>query len=292
MAFGRLSELLTALREVARGRKEAQRHVPCPPATGLVLEVGSGQSPHPRADVLVDKYVADDFERPQEGAIDLAKPFVVADGHQLPFADASFLYVIALHVLEHANDPERFADELSRVAHAGFVQVPSSVSELTFGWPYHPWLIDREGDTLVFRPRGERRAPFGDLFHKAYGESALLRNWWAANRSLFHHSVEWRNRLSIRVEDASTADETAELDLERTISLLEDLDRAGVLRPHPEAVLSALRCPRCRGELTLEKARAVCASCDRAYPVVGGVPILLDEAARARSSAGAETLQD
>jgi hypothetical protein len=242
--------------------------------------VGSGQAPHPHATVLVDKYVADNFERPHEVGVDFSKPFVVADGQQLPFADGAFSYAIALHVLEHATEPARFAGELSRVAEAGFVQVPSSVSELTFGWAYHPWLIDRDGDTLIFRPRGGRRAPEGELFHRAYAESALLRNWWAANRSLFHHSVEWRGELSVRVEGESAAEETAELDLERTVSVLEQLDRAGALKPHPDNVVSALRCPSCRGSLDLTGQEATCASCARSYPVIGAVPVLLTEAAR------------
>jgi Methyltransferase domain len=275
-----VAEVRTALREIAHSRKEARLHVPHPPDAGLVLEVGSGQAPHPRADVLVDKYVADDFERPQETGIQVAKPFIVADGHQLPLADGSFAYAIALHVLEHATEPERFANELGRVADAGFVQVPSSVSELTFGWPYHPWLIEREKDTLVFHPRDGRRAPFGDVFHRAYAESALLRNWWAANRSLFHHSVEWRNKLSVRVEGASAAEETAEVDLERTTSILNELDRAGALQPHPPQVRAALRCPGCRGSLSFDGSTATCDSCGRAYPVVSGVPVLLLEAAR------------
>jgi hypothetical protein len=276
----RLAQLRISLREVSRARKEARRHVPRPPGTGLVLEVGSGQSPHPRADVLVDKYVADNFERPHEIGVDFGKPFIVADGHRLPFADGSFDYVIALHVLEHATAPERFAAELTRVSGAGFVQVPSSVSELTFGWPYHPWLIDREGDTLVFHPREGRRAPVGDLFHRAYAESALLRIWWAANRSLFHHSVEWRGALSVRVEGESAADETAVLDLEQTTSFLEELHRAGALRPHPQDVRLALRCPSCGGSLTFERTATVCQTCGRSYPVVGEVPVLVVEAAR------------
>jgi Methyltransferase domain len=277
--LARIGEVRTALREIARGRKQARLHEPRPPDAGLVLEVGSGQSPHPRADVLVDKYVADDFERPQETEIEVAKPFVVGDGQQLPFSDGSFAYAIALHVLEHATEPERFAHELGRVARAGFVQVPSSVSELTFGWPYHPWLIEREEDTLVFRPRDGRRAPFGEMFHRAYTESALLRNWWAANRSLFHHSVEWRDELSVRVEGASTAEETAQVDLDRTTSMLSRLDRAGKLRPHPPQIRAALRCPDCHGSLTFESQSASCGSCGRAYPVVGEVPVLLLEAA-------------
>lgn len=280
MLLGRLVELRTALGEAARVRKEAQRHVPRPPAAGLVLEVGSGQAPHPRANVLVDKYIADNFERPHELGIDFAKPFVVADGHSLPFADGSFAYAIALHVLEHATDPERFASELSRVAHAGFVQVPSSISELTFGWPYHPWLIEREGDTLVFQPRDGRRAPFGDVFHRAYAQSPLLRTWWAANRSLFHHSVEWRGALTVRVEGVSSADQTAAVDLERTERVLRQLDRAGALRSHPPELVAALRCPACRGALVMAEPTATCAACGRVYPIVGDVPVFLVEAAR------------
>jgi uncharacterized protein YbaR (Trm112 family) len=245
-----------------------------------VLEVGSGQSPHARADVLVDKYVADNFERPHEIAVDFAKPFVVADGHRLPFAAGSFDYVIALHVLEHATAPERFAAELSRVARAGFVQVPTSVAELTFGWPYHPWLIEREDDTLVFRPRDGRDAPVGELFHRAYAESVLLRNWFAANRSLFHHSIEWRDELSVRVEGESNAAATAALDLERTASVLDELHQAGALKPHTQDVLASLRCPACGGTFVLAQEAAACESCGRSYPVIGEVPVLLLEAAR------------
>jgi SAM-dependent methyltransferase len=280
MALGRIAEVRTALLEIARGRREAKRHVPRPPDTGLVLEVGSGQAPHPRADILVDKYVADDFERPQETGIKVTKPFVLADGHRLPFADDSFAYAIALHVLEHSTEPDRFAAELGRVARAGFVQVPSSVSELTFGWPYHPWLIERDGDTLVFRPRDGQRAPFGDLFHRAYRESALLRNWWAANRSLFHHSVEWEGAPSVRVVGASAAEETAEVDLERTAFLLEKLSQAAALRTHPPQLQAALRCPGCGSSLTFGDTAAVCGACKRSYPIVGAVPMLLLEAAR------------
>ena len=278
--LARLTEVRSALGELARAHREAGRHVPHPPETGLVLEVGSGQAPHPRADALVDKYVVDDFERPHEGAIDFTKPFVVADGHALPFADGSFVYVIALHVLEHATRPERFAAELGRIAPAGFVQVPTSVSELTFGWPYHPWLIERDGETLVFRARDGLRAPCGDVFHDAYAGSALFRNWWASRRSLFHHSIEWRGELSTRVEGESTAEATAELDVEKTLALLGHLHRRGALRPLPPKVIEVLRCPECRSSLAFDEGEAACTGCERVYPVAGEVPVLLREAAR------------
>jgi uncharacterized protein YbaR (Trm112 family) len=275
--MGRLDEVRTALREIARARAKAVEHTPRPPEQGLVLEVGPGQAPHPRADVVVDKYVTDNFER--QGALDLSKPLIVADGQRLPFVDGTFSYVLALHVLEHATDPTIFAGELSRVADAGFVQVPTRISELTFGWPYHPWLIDRDGDTLVFRPRNGQRAPVGQVFHQAYADSALLRNWWAANRELLHHSVEWTNELSVQVEGTSAADQTAELDVERTIAALAELDRRGALKPQPGSLTERLRCPSCESALELDSGSATCSSCGRSYPVVGDVPVLLVEAA-------------
>jgi uncharacterized protein YbaR (Trm112 family) len=253
-------------------RRNTIRHSPAPPESGLVLDVGSGQAAHPRADLVVDKYVADDFER--GSALDLAKPLVVADGQALPFADDAFAYVIASHVLEHATDPVRFAAELTRVGTAGFVQVPSREAELTFGWPFHPWLIDLDGDVLVFNPRGAAVAPVGTLFHDAFDDSALFRVWFGSRRDTWHHTLHWSESFRVRVEGASSAPETALLDVERTLEALPRMGAHG-----PDGVLrDALRCPADGGRLRDDAGRLVCESCGRAYPVAGGVPLLLAEA--------------
>ena len=267
---------VSAIKELSRIPAESARHRPRPPSDGLVLDVGGGQSPHPRANVVVDKYVVDDFER--AGPLELAQPLIVADGHRLPFAAGTFAYVIAMHVLEHATDPVRFASELARVAEAGFVQLPSRESELTFGWPFHPWLVDREDSTLVFRPKGERRAHMGSFFHESYNDSALMRLWWASNRSRWHHSLEWRGRLDVRVEGESAADQTAALDVGRTVAALAQLSEQRRLVPLSEPLRDALRCPICGGTLASEPGRLSCRECGRSYPIVGEVPVLLEEA--------------
>lgn len=274
-------------REVRAIRAESRRHRPRPPARGLVLEVGGGQSPHPRADVVVDKYVVDSFERAAETPLDLSKPLVVADGHRLPLADSSFDYAVAQHVLEHATDPEAFAGELSRVAGAGFVQVPSRLSELTFGWPYHPWLIDLDGGELVFAPKEAMGAPCGDEFHAAFAASPLMRLWWGAHRSAWHHSVEWRGELRVRVDGASIAERTASFDIEATAAALAASAGGEGLPPLPARVRDALRCPACRGELRWFADVTACAGCGRDYPVVGPVPLLLEEVAGAAVRAAA-----
>jgi uncharacterized protein YbaR (Trm112 family) len=254
-------------------RRVAGRHTPHPPQSGLVLDVGSGQAAHPRADLVVDKYVTDDFER--GSALDLSKPLVVGDGHALPFADDAFSYVIASHVLEHATDPIQFAGELSRVGRAGFVQVPSRLAELTFGWAFHPWLIDKAGDTLVFNQRNGQHAPNGEFFHKAYADSAQFRLWFGANRDAWHHSIHWTQSLTVELHGDSTADQTATLDVERALAVLPSMGARSPLGPARDA----LRCPHDGGSLSGSDGRLSCADCDRSYPVAGGVPLLLAEAA-------------
>jgi len=238
-----------------------------------VLEVGGGQAPHPRADVVVDKYPIDDFERPGERPMSFSRPLVVADGHNLPFADGSFSYAIAQHVLEHATDPVRFASELSRVAGAGFVQVPSRESELVYGWPFHPWLIDLENGQLVFRPRGDAGAPAGRFMHDEFQASVLVRLAWAGRRSRWHHSLEWHGRVPVRVEGASSAEQTASFDRERVIAVL----RSTSIPALPAAVAAALRCPGCGSRLNALDGAMECTRCGRRYPFAGNAPLLVEE---------------
>jgi uncharacterized protein YbaR (Trm112 family) len=41
------------------------------------------------------------------------------------------------------------------------------------------------------------------------------------------------------------------------------------------SVVGQLACPACLGGLRLEEDKLVCAGCDRAYPIVDGIPVLI-----------------
>ena len=278
--------LVDAAREAMRVPGEVRRHRPSPPVDGIVVEIGGGNNPHPRSDLVIDRYIADDFER--EDSISLVKPLVVGDGHALPLRDRSAAYVLTLHVLEHATDPARFVEELARVAPAGFAQVPSREAELTYGWPFHRWLIHLEGGTLVFEPKGTLRAPLSSFFHSDHAASTLHRLWWTAHLSRWLHSVEWRERLDVRVIGTSDAEATAQLDIPATIDALDGFAAKGLLRPLPEELLAILACPVCRAQLRFEERRALCTGCEREFPIAGGVPILLEEAAVSRDGADSD----
>ena len=84
-----------------------------------VLEIGPGHDPMFRSDVIVDKFPHDDTHRCGKILIFPHQQFVEADGEQLPFSENAFDYVICNQVLEHADNPARFIEEMVRVGKIG-----------------------------------------------------------------------------------------------------------------------------------------------------------------------------
>lgn len=114
-----------------------------------VLDVGGGPNPHPRANVVTDKFVTNDFHR--KGSINLYKhqKFIEADGEDLPFLDKEFDYVICNHVLEHVDNPKRFLEEQARVSTRGYIETPSLIGEHLHPKESHRWVILEIDNKLV-----------------------------------------------------------------------------------------------------------------------------------------------
>jgi SAM-dependent methyltransferase len=127
----------------------------------LVLDVGSGDKPHWRADVLLDRYVDAAFggQRSGRAVARIARPMFDADAAAMPFADKVFDYVICSHVLEHVPDPAAVAAEMTRVGRAGYIEVPEAASAKILDFPSHLWWCRLGGDrspTLVFTAKRAR----------------------------------------------------------------------------------------------------------------------------------------
>ena len=97
-----------------------------------VLEVGPGNRPTFRADVLVEKFLGDDTHRCGGLRIFPHQQLVNAAAEALPFADKEFDYVICNQVLEHSDDPAQFLREVTRVGKAGYIETPSLLGEWLF----------------------------------------------------------------------------------------------------------------------------------------------------------------
>jgi SAM-dependent methyltransferase len=133
-----------------------------------VLEVGGGNHPDERANIVVDKYVDDNTHRSGNLKVLKNQKFLQADGENLPFKDHEFDYVICRHVLEHVDNPIKFVKEQARVAKMGYMETPSLLGEYLAPKESHRWLIQDIDNKLVlydkevlnFKPWMD----FGELF--------------------------------------------------------------------------------------------------------------------------------
>jgi SAM-dependent methyltransferase len=125
------------------------------PRGARVLEVGSGDSPSPRADVLLDLTLRNRERVGGPTVID--RPFVISQVERLPFRDKAFDYVIAFHVLEHSPNPDLFLSELQRVARAGYIETPSFWAECVQPMRMHRLQVgiefDEDGPLLLIRKK-------------------------------------------------------------------------------------------------------------------------------------------
>ncbi len=132
---------------------------------GLVLDVGGGARPFARAD-----WVLDIMPYQARGALGRSgdrtgerfgpESWVtrdICDRERWPFADGQFDFAVCAHTLEDVRDPIWVAQELQRVARAGYIEVPSLREELTYGingswvgWSHHRWLAFVEDGGIEF----------------------------------------------------------------------------------------------------------------------------------------------
>lgn len=122
------------------------------PKNALVLDVGSGHRPHPRADILCEKYLQDNTERGRAAVMD--RPLVMGDIQSLPFRRGAFDYILTRHILEHIEDPIAFFREITRVSPAGYIETPSLIWENLHPMrKYHRWVLLKVDDTIMMTPK-------------------------------------------------------------------------------------------------------------------------------------------
>ena len=76
-----------------------------------------------------------------------------------PFEDNQFDFALCTHVLEDLRDPIWVCSEISRIAKAGSIEVPSRVEEQSLGvehpryagYYHHRWLVSENDGALEFR---------------------------------------------------------------------------------------------------------------------------------------------
>jgi hypothetical protein len=259
----------------------------------LVADIGSGQDPHPRANVLCDKFLVDTTERSCGADVHVDRPVVVCDATRTPFPDKTFDFVYCAHLLEHMKEPAGLLDELQRIGHRGYVETPSPAYEKIRGWSFHRWYVSVEGSRLVLESKD--RIIFDDELHRWFESYEQARPFWQlfiARVAEYGLLTAYRWDGSIRYEvrgvanpafDSFTAGGsgaaqvgTANSDgattgvtrLQRAKSRLDRLGRWASDRRLPE-ILEHLWCPECRIPLDAQTDPRSCPRCGAACSVEG-----------------------
>lgn len=167
------------------------------PEDGCVLDVGGWASPLARADWVIDLmpwatrglYGPSDPASERFGADTWVQRDICAR-EPWPFADGAFDFAVCSHTLEDVRDPVWVCSELSRVARAGYVEVPSRLDEQSYGvqgpwvgWGHHHWLIGvvDGGLEFVFKPhlltREDLHFPAG-FAQSLAPEERVTTLWW------------------------------------------------------------------------------------------------------------------
>jgi SAM-dependent methyltransferase len=156
------------------------------PSNARVLDVGSGHQPNRRANVLLDKYIGGTIHRTtQEIVVPQGKEFVEGDALAMPFENKSFDFIIASHIAEHVDDPEKFCHEMSRVGKRGYIETPGPLTEYIMPTKSHKWIVTKKGCILYFRENKVIKSFFPLFFRFFYlNRDGYIENTWKTSNRL------------------------------------------------------------------------------------------------------------
>lgn len=169
----------------------------------LVLDVGSGDKPFWRADVIVDKFLDDNQQRYSGSVIkDKRKIFIEGDVEKLPFKDKTFDFVFCAHLLEHVENPDKAIKELMRVAKSGYIEVPYMIEDLLKPFPSHLWYCAYFDEILYFLQK-ERDKSLIVKSVEQFGKSIYMNNIFQYLISKQTNNVfiyfYWKDRIKFKV---------------------------------------------------------------------------------------------
>jgi|AVFP01.1.fsa_nt_gi SAM-dependent methyltransferase len=164
----------------------------------LVLDVGSGDNPHVRADVLLD---VSGYNQHRWGPLRYSDRLILCNGNVLPFANKQFDKALCSHCLEHSEDPATLAKEIVRVARSGIIEVPSPYLDIWFQPNNtHQWIFAARGSTLLYAPspRYELPMPTLPVTVSLLRNDPLFRAAYLYDQYVFRVRIYWRDKLELQ----------------------------------------------------------------------------------------------
>lgn len=242
----------------------------------LVLDIGSGDKPHWRADVLLDQYVeeSDGIQRSGSNDVIVSKPLIVAPMENMPFKDKAFDYIICSHIVEHVMDPVKSLKEIMRVGKAGYIEVPFEGAAKIVDVPSHLWYCRKEKDTLILTAK--KRVAFDTVIDSLmntpemlYGFASLGQKNW----DKFIIEFYWKDKIKFKVigkaskkifNDAQKAEvihNKKNFLFRNILNMLIPLMMISKKHSGKQDLVRIMQCNRCRGSVEKKGFYAVCRKC-------------------------------
>jgi uncharacterized protein YbaR (Trm112 family) len=260
---------------------------------GPILDIGSGGAPFWRSNVLMDRYLENDIQRPAALIVD--RSMICGDIHAIPFQNKSFNFVHCSHVLEHVQDPAKAIREMTRIAKAGYIETPSALQELAIlNFPFHRWFVTRKDNVLIFReksenPTPEYAIPTELLVESLTGEHTNLSPF----ESILFIKHFWEEYVQFRVERSTNAirsfDMESNVEIKDTTKAATPTVKYRLKRKLKDTLRAAykvdfnylefLACPICKCAVKIKKEAVECDKCRVGYPIIRNVPYMLAERA-------------
>ena len=263
-------------------------HVPVN-SNALVLEVGAGGNPYPRANVMLDA-LEETVERNEQSLVK-DRPLVLGLVEELPFKDKVFDFVIASHVLEHTDNPEKFLQELMRVGKAGYIETPDGWFEKICAFTYHRLEVSNDNETLLINKKSSYKPESISYFWEKIRSNRNFMRFLRVNPEFYHMRYYWYDEIHYKIlnpEVNASWDYPAEL--ASRISKSPRMSLFNVIRNKYLSmrrfiysqnsrnrslnINKLLRCPTCHSDKLVFEKNIKCCDCQMIYSMKGDVPRL------------------
>jgi SAM-dependent methyltransferase len=163
------------------------------PDKGIIVDIGSGGHPFPKATILADRFLEITNHRHDKLVRD-EREFIILDIEHLPFKDKSIDYVYCSHLLEHVNSPEDACNEIIRVGKAGYIETPNIMKDMLFSWArgMHKWHTLTINNKLLFFEYNERQL---EGVRSTYWRDTVLGKYYHPNQDLYYPNEDMFNTM-------------------------------------------------------------------------------------------------
>jgi len=170
----------------------------------LVLEIGSGNSPWMRSDILVDQYLEDSYSH--RGGADIFidnRPLLITSGDNLPLRDKSIDFVYSSQVLDHVEDPVAVLREMARVGKAGYIECSNPLMERLQNPPCHLWYVTAYNNKLYLAaktPETNISTELDQFVFHLLSDHFLIKHYWP----YFQTNLHWNETIDFELCDVKT----------------------------------------------------------------------------------------